>query len=157
MEIGQHAAPVKDVYAFPNPQNQMQLIICSGGFDAKVMFWAMNGQQFQKINEVTLVSPVQYMSGSYPLLVTAHSENKCFTFNLQQVANNVVNPQPCDTAQLKTPFCAMRCFADGKGFAIASIEGRCLIKYVNTPGFAGPSTNQADFTFKLHRVEPAQG
>ena len=44
----------------------------------------------------------------------------------------------------------MACFADGKGFAVASIEGRCGIVNVN---LNIEKMGETDFCFKCHRVE----
>ena len=55
------------------------------------------------------------------------------------------------TSPLKLATTALTCFPDGKGYAIASIEGRCGIKYVD---LKTDRVNQNDdFCFKCHRVE----
>mmetsp|Transcript_35846 Transcript_35846/g.34893 ORF Transcript_35846/g.34893 Transcript_35846/m.34893 type:complete len:98 (+) Transcript_35846:575-868(+) len=93
------------------------------------------------------------MAGEFPLLVTAHSELYLHYWNLESIFNNNFAPQGVTTSPLKHATTSLACFADGKGYAIGSIEGRCGIKYVDLPN---DKTNlQPDFCFKCHRVENA--
>ena len=47
----------------------------SGGWDSRVKFWTWQGPtQLNQIGEAYLGKPIHYMSGEFPLLVTAHSE-----------------------------------------------------------------------------------
>ena len=52
---------------------------------------------------------------------------------------------------LKYPTTAIACFADGKGYAIGSIEGRCGIKNIDLQRNLINQTD--DFCFKSHRVD----
>ena len=55
------------------------------------------------------------------------------------------------TSPLKNTTTCIQCFADGKGYAIGSIEGRCGIKYID---LANNKLNlNDDFCFKSHRIE----
>ena len=57
------------------------------------------------------------------------------------------------TSPLKNTTTCIQCFADGKGYAIGSIEGRCGIKYID---LANDKLNLPDdFCFKSHRIEDA--
>jgi len=71
------------------------------------------------------------MSLSYPLLVTAHSEKWFHIWNLDKVRLNNFNPDTIIESPLKYFTSSICTFADGKGFAIGSIEGRCAIMKVN--------------------------
>ena len=71
------------------------------------------------------------MSGEYPLLVTAHSELYIHYWNLCNIFNGNFNPQGVTSSPLKFPTTAISCFADGKGYAIVSFEGRCGIKNID--------------------------
>jgi mRNA export factor len=75
--------------------------------------------------------PVHYMSGEFPLLVTAHSEMYVHYWNLNNITNNDFNPLGVMQSPLKYPTTAIACFADGRGYAIGSIEGRCGIKNID--------------------------
>ena len=98
-----------------------------------------------------MAKPVQYMSASFPLLVTAHSEMFVHYWNLEKLAQGNFNPQGVTQSPLKLPTSALQCFPDGKGYAIASIEGRCGIKNVNLD--QDKINGNDDFCFKCHRVE----
>ena len=91
------------------------------------------------------------MSGEFPLLVTAHSELVVHYWDLNKIFSNDFNPLGVMPSPLKYPTTCITCFADGKGFAIGSIEGRCGVKYIDL------AKNQVglpdDFCFKSHRVD----
>ena len=130
VNIGAHAQPVKDIFCFVQ---QNQSIVVSGGWDSRVKFWTWaSPTQLNQIGEAYLGKPVHYMSGEFPLLVTAHSELYVHYWNLANIfTNKDFNPVGVMASPLKYPTTCIQCFADGKGFAIASIEGRCGIKYVD--------------------------
>jgi mRNA export factor len=71
------------------------------------------------------------MSGEFPLLVTAHSEMIIHYWNLNNIFNNNFAPLGITLSPLKNTTTCIQCFADGKGYAIGSIEGRCGIKYID--------------------------
>lgn len=83
------------------------------------------------MGEAYVGKPVQFMSGEFPLLVTAHSELYVHYWNLNNLVNNDFNPIGIITSPLKFSTTAICCFPDAKGFAIGSIEGRCGIKYID--------------------------
>jgi len=87
--------------------------------------------KLNQIGEAYLGKPVQYMSGEFPLLVTAHSELYVHYWDLRNVANNDFSPLGIIQSPLKYSTTAISCFPDSKGFAVGSIEGRCGIKYIN--------------------------
>ena len=57
-------------------------------------------------------------------------------------------------SSLKYGTSSLCCFADGKGFAMGSIEGRCAIMNVNFMK-QGKELCENDFCFKCHREEKA--
>jgi mRNA export factor len=71
------------------------------------------------------------MACSFPVLVTAHSEKWCHIWNLNNIMLNNFNPLTVVESPLKYQTSSLGAFADGKGFAIGSIEGRCAIMKVN--------------------------
>lgn len=71
-KLGRHDQPVKDIYSFCLKGS---VYVVSGGWDAKVKFWTWSDPNtLKQIGETYVAKPVHYMSGEYPLLVTAHSE-----------------------------------------------------------------------------------
>ena len=93
------------------------------------------------------------MSGAYPLLVTGHSEKWIHIWNLEHIFQNKFNPYHVDQSPLKYQTSSIACFADGKGFAVGSIEGRCGIVNVNLNN--PDKITETDFCFKCHRSENA--
>ena len=93
------------------------------------------------------------MSGAFPLLVTAHSERFIHVWNLNMMGNNQFDPIHVVESPLKYATSSISCFADGQGYAVGSIEGRCGI--VNVDFKNVQATDAKDFCFKCHRVEDA--
>jgi hypothetical protein len=90
MNVGAHTQPVKDIYYF---MYNNQSIIVSGGWDSRVKFWQWGGPtMLNQIGEAYLGKPVHYMSGEFPLLVTAHSELYIHYWNLNNIFKNDFNP-----------------------------------------------------------------
>ena len=149
VNVGSHSQPVKDLYMFH--QNN-QTVVISGGWDARVKFWTWaNLNQLNQIGESYLGKPIHYMSGEFPLLVTAHSEMFIHYWDLKNIFSGNFNPLGVTTSPLKNTTTCIQCFADGKGYAIGSIEGRCGIKYID---LANNKLNlNDDFCFKSHRIE----
>eukprot|EP00347_Sterkiella_histriomuscorum_P013043 403366232 len=146
--VGQHKQPVKDIYCFS--LNNQQIVV-SGGWDARVKFWNWNQGTLNQIGEAYVAKPVHYMSGEFPLLVTAHSELHVHYWNLNNIIRGDFNPAGLLISPLKQGTTSICCFPDAKGFAIGSIEGRCGIKYldINTNNIV----NSDDFCFKCHRQD----
>ena len=147
--VGSHAKPVKDIYCFF--QNNTSVVV-SGGWDSRVKFWTWaSPQQLSQIGESYLGKPIHYMSGEFPLLVTAHSEMIIHYWDLRKIFTKLFDPQGVLISPLKFATTSICCFGDARGFAIGSIEGRCGIKRVNLDTNA---TNWSDdFCFKSHRVD----
>ena len=91
------------------------------------------------------------MSGSFPLMVTSHSEKFIHIWNLENIFNNQFNPIHVIESPLRFTTSAISCFGDGKGYAVGSIEGRCGIVNVNFQNLK--SVDNRDFCFKCHRQE----
>lgn len=68
-------------------------VVVSGGWDSKVKFWVWSSPTaLNQIGESYVAKPVQFMSGEYPLLVTAHSELFVHYWNLENIFKNMFNP-----------------------------------------------------------------
>lgn len=93
------------------------------------------------------------MSGSFPILVTAHSEKYIHIWNLQLLTQQKFDPITFRQSPLKWATSSLSAFADGKGYAVGSIEGRCGI--VNVDLNSPDTEDTRDFCFKCHRVENA--
>lgn len=127
--LGEHAAPIKSVVSLQLPTNNQSVVI-TGGWDAKVKFWTWNApNQLNCAAEIYVAMPVHYMSCVYPVLVTAHQQRLLHVWDLQTCfQTNQFNPTDVMESPLKFATTSVDCFADGKGFCIGSIEGRCCVK-----------------------------
>lgn len=127
----------------------------SGGWDSRVKFWTWgNPNQLNQIGESYLGKPIHYMSGEFPLLVTAHSELIVHYWDLRRIFNNDFNPLGVMNSPLKYATTSITCFGDAKGFVVGSIEGRCGVKGIDLD--KNQINLQDDFCFKSHRVDPPQ-
>lgn len=150
--MGDHAAPVKDIVSILIPGNNTSVVI-SGGWDAKVKFWSWSSpNQLNCVSEIYVAMPVHYMSCVYPVLVTAHQQRLLHVWNLED-AFRMNNYQPTDVIEspLKFATSSVNCFADGKGFCIGSIEGRCCVKPYDIK--LADKGESKSFCFKCHRSE----
>jgi mRNA export factor len=129
VNVGSHAQPVKDLYMFH--QNNTTVVV-SGGWDSRVKFWTWaSPNQLTQIGESLLEKPIHYMSGEFPLLVTAHSGLKIHYWDLKKIFSGIFNPLGETTSPLKESTSCIQCIPDGKGYVIGSIEGRCGVKYID--------------------------
>jgi mRNA export factor len=148
VNVGSHAQPVKDLYMFH--QNNTTVVV-SGGWDSRVKFWSWaNPNQLSQVGESILEKPIQYMSGEYPLLVTAHSGLKIHYWDLKKIFSGKFDPQGVMTSPLKESTSCIQCFADGKGYIVGSIEGRCGVKYIDLEN--NKINTNDDFCFKSHHI-----
>ena len=149
--VGQHAQPVKDVANFT--YNNV-IVVVTGGWDARVKFWTWNNNTLNQIGESYVAMPIHHMSCVFPLLVTAHQDRFIHVWDLEKcLTTGQFNPRDVTESPLKFGTTAIACFADGKGFAVGSIEGRCGIKNYDLK--RSDLNKDADFAFKCHREEKA--
>ena len=91
------------------------------------------------------------MAGSYPLLVTAHSERFVHIWNLNNIHSENYQPMTVRESPLKRETSSISCFGDGKGYCIGSIEGR--VGVVNIDFDQLDTENELDFCFRCHRID----
>ena len=75
-----------------------------------------------------MAMPVHYMSCNFPLLVTAHQDRFIHVWNLNTLTQQNFDPVEVIESPLRFATSSLSVFADGKGFAVGSIEGRCGIQ-----------------------------
>ena len=96
--------------------------------------------------------PVHQMSCAYPLMVTSHSDRIIHIWNLDKCfKTNTFDPTEVFGSPLGFATSAIECFADGKGYAVGSIEGRCGIKFFDYTKTVQDTS--LDYCFKCHRKE----
>jgi hypothetical protein len=108
-----------------------QNYVVSAGWDCLVKFFTVMNGSLNQIGESYVGKPVHHMSLSFPLMVTSHSEKFFHVWNLELIRNNQFAPVSVSESPLKYATSSLCAFADGKGFAIGSIEGRCGVNDVN--------------------------
>jgi hypothetical protein len=65
------------------------------------------------------------------MLVTAHSEKWIHIWDLQNIVSGQFDPVMIRESPLNYATSSISTFADGKGYAVGSIEGRCGIVNIN--------------------------
>lgn len=144
-QIGVHDAPVKDLrYVECGPTNTQ--VVVSGSWDKTLKYWDMRSPQ--PVSVINLPERVYCMDTSQKLLVVACADRHVSIIDLnnpQQVFKNTTSP-------LKWQTRCVACYPQGNGFALASIEGRCAIQYVDES-----EQSKFGFSFRCHRKTPTGG
>lgn len=134
--IGTHDAPVKHVFWC----EEMKMII-SGSWDKTLKFW--DGNSSNPVAKIQLPERVYAMDVKYPLMVVGCADRHIHVYDLSKIRQNPT-PYKTGTTSLKMQTRTVCCFPDKNGYAVASIEGRCSIVYLE---------NASDnFAFKCHRT-----
>ncbi|KAI8075631.1 WD40-repeat-containing domain protein [Thamnidium elegans] len=133
-QIAQHDEPIKCIQ-FLEQGN----IVATGSWDKTIKYWDLRSPQ--PIGTVQLPERCYAMDAKGPLMVVGTAEKHVCIFDLNNptvIFKQVASP-------LKWQTRTVSCFADSKGFAIGSIEGRVGIQYVED------KESSKNFSFKCHR------
>ncbi|OTA60270.1 WD40 repeat-like protein [Hypoxylon sp. EC38] len=140
--FGSHDAPIRGV-RFVEVPGVGAPIVASGSWDRTVRFWDLRQQG--PLATVACKERVYSMDAKARLLVVATADRLIHLFDLQNptsIAKAVESP-------LKHQTKVVAAFPDGKGWATASIEGRCGISAVDDA-----EASKINFTFRCHREQP---
>ncbi|KAI0117588.1 WD40-repeat-containing domain protein [Hypoxylon sp. NC0597] len=140
--FGSHDAPIRGVRFVEVPAAGAP-IVASGSWDKTVRFWDLRQQG--PLATVACTERVYSMDSKARLLVVATANRCIHLFDLQNptsIARTVESPLNHQTK-------AVAAFPDGKGWATASIEGRCGISAVDDA-----EASRINFTFRCHREQP---
>lgn len=135
-QIGSHDQPVSGVVAV----DVGVPMVASVSWDRTLKYWDM--QKPEPVAVVQLPERAYSVASKRKLLVVACA-------NLEVVLINLENPSTIFKTMpspLKRDSEVVCCQADGTGFALGGVEGRCGIQYINPP------TSSSNFSFKCHRV-----
>lgn len=138
-DIGAHDAPVKCVN-YVDSQN----VVASGSWDKTLRFWDTRSPQ--AVLQHQLSERVYAMDAKSNLLVVGTADRAVIAFDtrtLQQPLRTFTSPLDYQTRCISV-------FPDNRGFAMASIEGRCGIHHVNA------NEDNLNFAFKCHRDGPRE-
>lgn len=141
-QIGVHDAPVRSVRSvLCGPANTE--VVVSGLWDKTLKYWDMRSPQ--PISVISLPERVYCMDSSQKLLVVGCADRHLAIIDLtnpQQIFKSIMSP-------LKYQTRALACYPQGNGYAIASIEGRCAIQYIDDA-----EQLKSGFSFRCHRKTP---
>jgi mRNA export factor len=150
--IGQHDAPVKDIAWI----EEMRMCVTTS-WDRTMKFWSLpntpvggmgvgGAAPAAPVATMQLPERAYAMDCKYPLLVVGCADRKIVIYNLTQISQNP-NPWRVMESKLKMQTRCISCFNDKSGFALGSIEGRCMI-YT----FDQPENKELSFEYKCHRT-----
>jgi len=133
-QIGQHDAPVNFCQFVPEIN-----CVVTGSWDKTVRFW--DGKSANVAFQINL--PERLYSGDVRngIGIFGTADRKIIAYDLQKPQN----PAFAEHSPLKFQTRCVRLFADNKGFAVGSIEGRVGIQYFDKSMHAG------NFAFRCHR------
>ncbi|KAJ2615396.1 RNA export factor gle2, partial [Coemansia sp. RSA 1365] len=136
-QIAQHDGPIRCI-KFVEAENSSP-ILATAGWDKMLKYWDM--RQSTPIATVNLPERAYAMDCINPLFVVATAERKVLVFDMA----NPTTPFETSESPLKWQTRTVSCFTKKDGYAIASIEGRVGIQYVD------PKMKDKSFSFKCHR------
>ncbi|KAF8002304.1 mRNA export factor [Metschnikowia aff. pulcherrima] len=138
-QIGVHDAPVRCVRSVLCGPTNTEVIV-SGSWDKTLKYWDMRSPQ--PVLVINLPEKVYCMDSSQKLLVVGCAERHLAIIDLtnpQQIFKSAMSP-------LKYQTRAIACYPQGNGYAIASIEARCAIQYIDDA-----EQQKSGFSFRCHR------
>ncbi|KAI9179718.1 hypothetical protein H9P43_005048 [Blastocladiella emersonii ATCC 22665] len=134
-QVAAHDAPIRFVRWF----EESSQILITGSWDKTVKYWDLRTPN--PVGTVQVGERVYAMDSVGPLLVVGNAARKIQVINLQ---NPTTVFKEID-APLKWQLRTIACFPSMNAYALASIEGRVAIQYID-------DKNKADnFSFKCHR------
>ncbi|PSC76632.1 mitotic checkpoint [Micractinium conductrix] len=141
--LGSHAAAVKCLRWLPT-----RGLLVSGGWDSTLRLWdprVAPGPAGQQVAAVPLPGKVYSMDVSGERLVVAMSGRHVDVFDLRTL--HAGQPEQRRESSLKFQTRCVRCYTDGAGYALGSVEGRVAMEWFD-PSEAAQARKYA---FKCHR------
>lgn len=141
-QIGVHDAPVRCVRSVLCGPTNTECVV-SGSWDKTVKYWDMRSPQ--PVLVIQMPERVYCMDLQQKLLVVGCADRHISVIDLtnpQQIFKLTQSP-------LKWQTRSIACFLQGVGYAVASIEGRCAIQYIDEAEHL-----KLGFSFRCHRKLP---
>ncbi|RYP60082.1 hypothetical protein DL770_010064 [Monosporascus sp. CRB-9-2] len=142
--VGSHEAPIRGVRFVEVPGSNAP-IIATGSWDKTVRFWDM--RQPTPLAALACKERVYSMDAKARLLVVATAERHVHLVDLRSPTTFLRTTE----SPLRHQTRAATVFPDGKGWGLASIEGRCAIVALDE------KDSRFTFTFRCHREQPDRG
>jgi len=136
--IGEHDKAVKCL-EFSSLTN----LLVSGSWDASIKLWDTRSLQ-SCVGTYKQPERVYTMSITNEKLVVGTAGRHVHIYDLR----NMSEPQQRRESSLKNQTRCIRCFPDGTGYALTSIEGRVAMEYFDP----SPEFQQRKYAFKCHRI-----
>uniref|UniRef100_A0AC34QRU5 Mitotic checkpoint protein n=1 Tax=Panagrolaimus sp. JU765 TaxID=591449 RepID=A0AC34QRU5_9BILA len=113
----------------------------SGGWDNLVKLWDVRASMPVHATEVD--DKVYALATTGYQAVVGTSDRRILVFDLRNMKGPIQNRE----SPLKYQTRSIRCFPDGKGFVMSSIEGRVAVEYFDL----NPEVQKNKYAFKCHR------
>jgi len=136
--LGSHDQPIKCV----EWHNSSGLIV-TGSWDSSISLWDYKSRKpnISSINNNN--AKVYTLSSAEDKIVVGTSNRHVFVYDVR----NMSSPLQHRESPLMNQTRCIRCFPDGTGFALSSIEGRVAIEYFDS----SPQIQKKRYAFKCHR------
>lgn len=141
-QIGAHDAPVRCVRSVKCGPTSTEVVV-SGSWDKTLKYWDM--RQPQPIATIALPDKVYCMDLLQKLLVVGCADRHVSIIDLER-PDVIYKPL---MSILKYQTRSVACYPQGNGYAIASIEARCAIQYIDDA-----EQQKSGFSFRCHRKLP---
>lgn len=135
--IGSHEAPVRCV------ENSIATgLLVTGSWDKSIRLWDARSATPE---QTVLWQPgrVFALAVSGNRAVVGNSDRSVHIYDLRQTRT----PEQTRESSLKNQTRAIRCFPDGQGYVLTSIEGRVAVEYFDP----NPAAQKRKYAFKCHR------
>lgn len=149
--IGKHSDAIRCVKHDPSTG-----LIFTGSWDQTVGVWdarTKNGVNTLPINAKVFAMAVTPSNGPYGKLVVGDSEKNLHIYDIR----NLEKPEETRSSAVKYQIRCVESFADGRGFAVGTTEGRVAYEYFNeaTNMTRGPNVphpaEKKSYAFRCHR------
>lgn len=139
--LGAHEAPVKCV-----EHAAAYGAVVSAGWDGVLNLW--DARQPGHATATAQLPDKAYALGlSDDRIVVGMAGRHVYVYDMRTMGTAEVVPEQVRQSSLKYQTRCIRCFPDGRGYALASVEGRVAIEYFDE----APEVQAQKYAFKCHR------
>ena len=141
--MGSHNAAVKCIEWLPS-----RGLVASAGWDSTLRLWdPRTASSSGAAAQLNLPGKAFSMSASSGKLIVATSGRRIEIYDLRTLGDANATPEQSRESPLKFQTRCVRCFPNGEGFAISSVEGRVGMEYFDL----SEESQARKYAFKCHR------